>query len=304
MTPKSFSDMTQTPPKEKKITIRRMLASKCRENAAKTFLIDAESGREYSYDEFLQKVNAVSNYLWKQGIRKEDKIALLLPNSPHFLWSFFGIMQLGAIACPVNTHLKAEEIAYILQNSESRALITSKEYLSISMESARESKTDYLLAWDIPPADQISGETKPLNINTALNKEPSQLLPELLNSPLEPDDVAEIIYTSGTTGKPKGAMLTHHNLIIDARWIARWNRLGENDRAMCVMPLFHVNGQIVTVMTPLIHGGSIVLPQRFSVSKFFPLLNATKSTMWEPWQQCSPCCSTGPIPRICREKEA
>ena len=276
MTPKLFSDMAQTPPNGKKITIRRLLASRCREHAAKTFLIDAETGREYSYDEFLQKVNAVSNYLWKQGIRKEDKVALLLPNSPHFLWSFFGIMQLGAVACPVNTHLKAEEIAYILQNSESRALITSKEYLSISKESVQESKTDYLLSWDNPPADQIVGETKPLNIDTALNKEPPKLLPELLNSPPEPDDVAEIIYTSGTTGKPKGAMLTHHNLIIDARWIARWNRLGENDRAMCVMPLFHVNGQIVTVMTPLIHGGSIVLPQRFSVSKFFPLIERHK----------------------------
>ena len=73
MTPKLFSDMTQTPPNGKKITIRRLLASRCREHAAKTFLIDAETGREYSYDEFLQKVNAVSNYLWKQGIRKEDK---------------------------------------------------------------------------------------------------------------------------------------------------------------------------------------------------------------------------------------
>ena len=222
------------------------------------------------------KVNAVSNYLWKQGIRKEEKIALLLPNSPHFLWSFFGIMQLGAIACPVNTHLKAEEIAYILQNSESRALITSKEYLSISMESVRESKTDYLLAWDNPPADQISGETKPLNINTALNKEPSQLLPELLNSPWNRTTWRRSFIPRG---QPETQRSNAHTSQPDYRCplIARWNRLGENDRAMCVMPLFHVNGQIVTVMTPLIHGGSIVLPQRFSVSKFFPLIERHKA---------------------------
>jgi len=61
-------------------------------------------------------------------------------------------------------------------------------------------------------------------------------------------------------------------MIVDARWVAAWNRLQESDRAMCVMPLFHVNGQIVTVMTPFCHGGSVVMPYRFSASRFFPLI--------------------------------
>jgi long-chain acyl-CoA synthetase len=263
------------PPLEKKTTVRGLLSSRRREYGPKTFLIDPEKDRQYSYAEFLRTASKVSNLLWQQGVRKEDKVSLLMPNSAEFLFAFFGIMQLGAIACPINTHLKEEEIAFVLHNSDSIALFASGEYFDVSTSLLTgENNIRRLLTWD-PPAGSLTGTSplvKLLDMKTALQGEPPELRPEIEESPLEPDDVAEIIYTSGTTGRPKGAMLTHHNMIIDSHWIAHWNRLGENDRAMCVMPLFHVNGQIVTVMTPLYCGGSLVLPGRFSVTQFFPLV--------------------------------
>ncbi len=105
---------------EKKITIRELL-------------IDPELNRQYSYKKFVEIVNSVSNLLWKQGIGNGDKVSILMQNSPRFLFAFFGIMQLGAVACPINIHLKAEEIAFIFKDSESTALFVSEDYLDVTI---------------------------------------------------------------------------------------------------------------------------------------------------------------------------
>jgi len=269
------------PPLNKKTTIRELLNSRREEFPHKIFLIDPEKEREYSYTQFVQTANRVSNLLWKQGVRKDDKVSILMPNSAEFLFSLFGIIQLGAVACPINIHLKKEEIAYILQNSDSIALFTSKDYLDVSVNLlTANNKIGTLLAWDFPQQGLAGSypHVKCLDLEEAIQQQMPELLPEILKTSLQPDDVAEIIYTSGTTGKPKGAMLTHHNMIIDSHWIARSNSISEDDRAMCVMPLFHVNGQIVTVMTPLYCGGSLILPGRFSVTQFFPLAAKYEAT--------------------------
>jgi long-chain acyl-CoA synthetase len=91
--------------------------------------------------------------------------------------------------------------------------------------------------------------------------------PRTLNSEPCPDDEAVIIYTSGTTGKPKGVLLTHGNLLSNAQQIAEWLRLTESDRALIIMPLFHVNALMATAMAALWAGGSIVLTPRFSASR-------------------------------------
>lgn len=272
---------------EKKITIREFIASRSNQYGKKTFLIDPEKKKEYSYNQFEKIVNAVSNFLYRQGIRTDDKISLLMPNSSEYLFFFFGIMQMGAIACPINTHLQDEELSYILGNSDSVALFCSERYLDTALlplrSSSEDRKLSFLFYWDISAEKEMELKERlhPLqiiNIGKVLHEEEGSLIQEISEMSLDPDDVAEIIYTSGTTGRPKGAMMTHHNLIVDARWIAQWNRLSEDDRAMCVMPLFHINAQIVTVMTPLYHGGSVVLPERFSVTKFFSLILRYEAT--------------------------
>ncbi len=277
----------QTAPAEEKSTIRELISSRSAQHGDKIFLLDPEKEKEYSYARFAEKVDAVSNFLHRQGIGKDAKVALFMPNSPAYLFFFFGIMQLGAVACPINTHLQAEELAYILHNSDSAALFCAGPYLENALpairSAAEQGELRFLFCEDTSAArlaelqEQLSQEQlSPLqvvNVEEMLQEATGTLLPEIADLPLGGDDVAEIIYTSGTTGRPKGAMLTHHNLLIDASWIARWNRLGEDDRALCVMPLFHINAQIVTVLTPLYHGGSVVLPERFSVTRFFPLIN-------------------------------
>jgi len=273
---RNFVQQPKLPPLEKKMTCRELLHERSSRYGEKAFLIDPAAGRSYTYSEFLEKVNKVSNMLWALGIRKGDKVTVFMSNSPQYLWSYFGIIQLGAVIIPINIHLKTEEVGYILRNSDSVALFASGDCLEQAQQvlSAEQLKLS-LLAWNFP--DDFSPEidtARLFDVPSCLAQEKGELRPEIAGLSLEPDDVAQIMYTSGTTGRPKGAMLTHHNMIIDAHWIANWNRLEENDRAMCVMPLFHINGQIVTVMTPLYHGGSLVLPGKFSVTRFFEHITA------------------------------
>ncbi|MEW5922338.1 MAG: class I adenylate-forming enzyme family protein [Bacillota bacterium] len=262
----------ELPPLPRKMTLRQLLAARCAQYPVKTFLLDPLKKIEYSYAAFQGKVNAVSNLLWRMGIRKDDKVSLLMPSTPEFLWSYLGIMQLGAVACPVNLHLKENELAHIINNSDSVALFLTADFVETALHLQAEGGSKLtLLLWQGAGERETYHYSRPLiDVRTLLVREKAVLRPEVSEIPLDPDDVAQLIYTSGTTGRPKGAMLTHHNLIIDAHWIAARYSLQEQDRAMCIMPLFHINGQVVTVITPLYHGGSIVLPERFSVTNFFP----------------------------------
>src|SRR5204863_7283936 len=87
------------------------------------------------------------------------------------------------------------------------------------------------------------------------------------------DDDAIIIYTSGTTGKPKGCLLTHGNVIANARQISQWLNFTENDRLLSIMPLFHMNAVSVTTMSALYAGGSTVISPKFSASKFWNIIS-------------------------------
>src|SRR5207237_5515003 len=104
--------------------------------------------------------------------------------------------------------------------------------------------------------------------------------PPLDSLPDVPSDTeCLIVYTSGTTGAPKGVVLEQANLLADAQAIAAWHRFGPDDRAMCVLPIHHVNGTVVTLVTPLLSGGSVVLMRRFRAQTFWQTL-AEEGCTW------------------------
>jgi acyl-CoA synthetase (AMP-forming)/AMP-acid ligase II len=123
----------------------------------------------------------------------------------------------------------------------------------------------YILVNDTPEATGTLDVPSVMQFETVIEQHST----ELQDIPLAPQDEAMIIYTSGTTGKPKGVLLTHHNLVMDAQYISDWFNITEETRMMCILPLFHVNGEIVTMMTPLYVGGSVVLNRKFSASTFW-----------------------------------
>ena len=224
--------------------VRQLLEERSASYPDKNFLFSEPDGRVWTYTEFDRVVNRTANLLCSRGIGKGDVVSLLLPNSAEYIIAYFACWKIGAIAGPINSLLKSEEVAWAVGNSESKLLLANWP--------------DGVLPAGVPTVtlDQIETATKDFS--------------ETLGPcDLHQDDEAIIIYTSGTTGKPKGCLLTHGNLIANARQITEWMGFGPDDRLLTVMPLFHMNAVSVTTMTPLVAGGSTVVAPKFSASKFW-----------------------------------
>jgi long-chain acyl-CoA synthetase len=209
------------------------------------FLLSEADKRQFSYQEFEGAVRRVAGMLASHGIGKGDVVSLLLPNSVEYVIAYFACWHIGALAGPINSLLKEEEIAYVISNSEAKTILVNSEFVT-------RIKNNVIVFDDV---DKIS--------------ETESIEPPELNC----DDEAIIIYTSGTTGKPKGCLLTHGNVIANARQISGWLGFTEADRLLTIMPLFHMNAVSVTTMSALYAGGSTVVSPKFSASRFWQIIS-------------------------------
>ncbi len=254
---------------ERKENVRNLLETRVLQHGDKPFLLAAQDGRAWTYREFDAAVNQTANLLHASGIGKGDVVSLLLPNSPEYIIAYFACWKIGAVAGPVNSLLKPEEVEWVVRNSESKLLLVSGPRVS----SPHVSKGSTPATLDLTEASLLP--TIPFDdIATATGA-----LPDDLGSvDIQTDDDAIIIYTSGTTGKPKGCLLTHGNLIANARQITEWMGFGPDDRLLTVMPLFHMNAVSVTTMSALYAGGSTVVAPKFSASRFWDIIEKYQIT--------------------------
>jgi long-chain acyl-CoA synthetase len=247
------------------MTLQELVRESAAEHGDKIFMFFGN--REISYRELNQAANRVAAGLVRLGIKKGSKVALLVTNRPEFVFSMFGAYKLGAVTVPINCNLKAEEIEYIISNSDASTIITSPEFT----ETVRgvQSRVAALKTFVVLGDDLYGG----IPFDALMTEKPDEPAVDVL-----PEDEASIIYTSGTTGKPKGVILTHDNYCFDARSMVEGANITESDRYMCVLPLFHVNGQVVTVIGPMVAGASMVLCEGFSPSTFFADLERFQAT--------------------------
>lgn len=247
--------------------VRQLIEFQAEQYGDKPFLLFPEKGQAFSYRHYDEMTARTANLLRSLGVQKGDKVAIMLPNIPEFLYFYWGCMKIGAVAGPINTLLKGPEVQYITHNCEAKVFVTTPEYLGeISRITADLPLVKhYILVNDTPDPTGKLDVDSPIPFEDVI---PSHS-PALEAIPIDPSDEAMIIYTSGTTGKPKGVLLTHHNLIMDAKYISEWFNLTPDTRMMCILPLFHVNGEVVTMMTPLCTGASVVLNRRFSSATFW-----------------------------------
>src|ERR1041384_6201830 len=188
----------------------------------KLFLFSEADKRQFTYKEFEAAVMRTAGLLAANGVRKGDVVSLLLPNSVEYVIAYFACWQLGALAGPINSLLKSQEIAYVISNSEAKALLVNSEFLPV-VETIRS---------ELPSLQAVIKFDNEAEATREYKEGPEPF------APLDCDHEAIIIYTSGTTGKPKGCLLTHGNVIANARQISSWLGFTEKDRLLTIMPLF------------------------------------------------------------------
>lgn len=243
--------------------LRDLLERRARAQVSKTFLFSEADSRRWSYEEFNKAVNWTANLLLNKGISKGDVVSLLLPNSPEYIIAYFACFKVGALAGPVNSLLKPAEIEWVVGNSESKLMLVGSQFADLLPKKAgdHEDRPFPPLVYFDNVADAVSGFDD-----------------DLKSVDLSFDDEAIIIYTSGTTGKPKGCLLTHGNVIANARQIVDWLGFTENDRLLTLMPLFHMNAVSVTTMSTLYAGASTVVSPKFSASRFWDIVDSYQIT--------------------------
>ncbi len=226
----------------------------------KDFLFSESDGRRFSYTQFEQAVTRAARLMQSHGVAIGDVVSLLMPNSAEYIIAYFACWQLGALAGPVNSLLKEEEISFVMNNSAAKTILIHSEFRP-RLENIRN---------DLPHLKSVIGfDDEALATRDFANASSTDL--SLSNIHL--DDEAIIIYTSGTTGKPKGCLLTHGNLIANARQISEWLQFTKDDRLLSIMPLFHMNAVSVTTLSALYAGGSTVVSPRFSASRFWQIIS-------------------------------
>ena len=220
--------------------------------------------RTTTYAEFDRAANQVANGLRALGIGRGDKVALACPNLPHFPIAYYGILKLGAVVVPINVLLKGAEIAYHLKDSDSRAFLCFEGTPDLPLGQAgwdgfREAGTCEhfaLIMGDPSKPAPIEGA----NTLAQLMRDQSASCDLALTAA---DDTAVILYTSGTTGRPKGAELTHSNLMMNSLCNKGLMKLVADDVHLLVLPLFHSFGQVVQMNGAVLCGATMVLLPRF-----------------------------------------
>lgn len=238
-------------------TIRHYVDLRAAEQPSATWLIAPETGATMNYAQLQRDSRDLTRYLLGMGMRKGDKVALMLHNSYQTARLLIGVMYGGFMVAPLNLLAQPSQLTYVLEHSDTRVVFTSAEFaerLKTALAGIKRAIT--VIAID-PDAREIFDRA-------AL---PEAQLPEVT----EADD-ALLMYTSGTTGKPKGCVLSNRSVCAGGEFTSAAHELTARDRVLCAMPLYHINGQIVTAVAPLVHGGSVVMPRRFSVSSYWDLV--------------------------------
>jgi crotonobetaine/carnitine-CoA ligase len=253
-------------------TLRDLLTERASRNPDKPYLVfEAKGGDvlEFSYRDFLQNVQRAAAGFHALGIGKGDAVVILLPNCPEFLFSWFGLVWLGAVAVPANTANTAPEMEHVIGFSDAVAVVTSPEHSDVvdrAVQNAGAVK-HRVVARSTTPVDGA------VLLSDFLAKDG-----ELPDVTVADEDVAQMIFTSGTTSKPKAVMLTHANCLRSGERASRSGASDDTDRFLTALPLFHVNAQSITLMASLTVGGTCILLEEYRASLFWSQLRRHRAT--------------------------
>jgi len=216
--------------------------------------------RVYTYQQFDRLINQTANAFLSIGVKKDEKVCLMIGNRPEFLFAWLGLNKIGAVMIPINSGFKVPEVKYIVDNSKAIGMVSSDDTFKVCSEVASTSRS---IQW--MGSYGIESTSNAISLEHLIHEASVQLKPVNVLA----EDIASIIYTSGTTGPPKGVMHSHSAYILCGKAMILRAALTEMDRLMIILPLFHANAQFYSTMGALAARAGIVLTPRFSAGQFW-----------------------------------
>ncbi|MCF8129853.1 MAG: AMP-binding protein [Deltaproteobacteria bacterium] len=245
-------------------TIRYFIDKRAESTPDKIYMIAPEPGLSLSYEQLREDSIRFAKHLAKMGLKKGDKVSFMLANGYQANKIFQGSMYGGYVVAPLNLMAQPSQLVYVLEHSDAKVVFYSEDQKDRLVTAAAQVARDIkLIEIDNDSESIIPGNEDFRGIS----------LPEI-----EEEDDALLLYTSGTTGVPKGVILSHKNMVAGGEYTTLAHELTPEDRALCSLPLYHINGEVVTSVTPLVSGSSVVVPRKFSTSNFWELISEYKCT--------------------------
>jgi len=224
------------------------------------FLLAPETGVEITYGQLRACCRAVAALLDSRAVAPGRIVSFMLPNGVAAATVFLGVMYAGRVVSPLSMIAGDAAIEHTLAHSGTRLVFAATEHAQrIRAIAARAGLVLAVVATD---PDVLALPTSDVTE-----------LPTIAAT-----DAAMLMYTSGTTGTPKGALLSHANMLAAGRVVTDWQQLTPADRVLSSLPLYHINGQCIGTISPLVSGGSILMPHRFSASRWWPLVERYRPT--------------------------
>ena len=282
-------------------TIGDMLDLQAERFADRDALVHFETGARYTYTQFRDEVDRVARGLMALGVGRGQHVGIWSTNYSEWVLTQFATAKIGAVMVNINPAYRTHELAYVLEQSEANALILigkfrNSDYAGMVNEVVPELKDSnpgelhtsslpYLrnVIYIPPHGDGAEAETPPgmWSWSEMVGKHTEVSSAQLAErqSGCRPDDPVNIQYTSGTTGNPKGAMLTHHNLVANAVYVGDCIELTEEDRLCIPVPFYHCFGCVMGNLGCITHGSAIIVPaEHFDPLKTLQALEQERCT--------------------------
>ena len=227
-------------------------------------MIAPEPGLSLTYGQLQEDSVTLGQYLTKLGLHKGDKVSFMLGNGFQATKIFLGAMYAGFVIAPLNLRAQPDQLEYVIDHSDTKLVFFTKDHKDNLQKAIKKIKRDIQLI-------QIDNDAKSI---FRVDADIFEIHLPVINE----EDDALLLYTSGTTGNPKGVILSHKNMIAGGQYTTEAHELKASDRALCSLPLYHINGEVVTVVAPLVSRGSLVMPHKFSTSNFWELISEYRCT--------------------------
>ncbi|HQP49074.1 MAG TPA: AMP-binding protein [Spirochaetota bacterium] len=278
----------------RKITIGNLLRETAGKYPEHDALIYPEFGIRQNYRQFLEECEKVAKGFMSLGIKRGDHVSVWASNVPEWVYLQFGLSMIGAVLVTVNTNYKSHELEYILNQSDSTTLVHIRDYRDASY---------YDIVRQVVPElgnqnkGMINSEKLPFLKNVVLagegnvapgmfifkevielGKKISDAELKAREESLDVNDTINMQYTSGTTGFPKGVMLTHYNIVNNARMVGDVMGMTEEDRLLIHVPLFHCFGCVMSTLNSVYHGSTMVVLEAFDPLKALQAIEKEQCT--------------------------